>query len=75
MHWPWTVLGTGLGKDRCEPCVAVLGAEERVLWYSAQYRDWDLSNGTSPREVRPRRSPARSPELELKTVRPALGPG
>ena len=26
-------------------------AEERVLWYSAQYRDWDLSNGTTPREV------------------------
>ena len=26
-------------------------AEERVLWYSAQYRDWDLSNGTAPREV------------------------
>ena len=24
-----------------------------MLWYSAQYRDWDLSNGTAPREVRP----------------------
>ena len=23
-----------------------------MLWYSAQYRDWDLSNGTAPREVR-----------------------
>ena len=27
-----------------------------MLWYSAQYRDWDLSNGTAPREVRPERS-------------------
>lgn len=24
--------------------------EERVLWYSAEFRDWDLANGTTPKE-------------------------
>lgn len=27
------------------------GAEDRVLWYSAQYRDWDISNGSVAQEV------------------------
>lgn len=31
---------------------AVLHAEDRVLWYSAQYRDWDVTNGTLAQEVR-----------------------
>ncbi len=26
------------------------GEEARVLWYSNQFRDWDLTNGSSPRE-------------------------
>ena len=25
--------------------------EERLLWYSSEYRDWDLTNGTMPRDV------------------------
>ncbi len=26
-------------------------AEDRVLWYSAQYRDWDVTNGSVAQEV------------------------
>ena len=32
---------------------AVSSAEDRVLWYSAQYRDWDVTNGSVAQEVRP----------------------
>lgn len=27
--------------------------EDRVLWYSHQYGDWDIAKGTEPNEVRP----------------------
>ena len=29
----------------------VLPAEDRVLWYSAQYRDWDVTNGSIAQEA------------------------
>lgn len=29
----------------------MLPAEDRVLWYSAQYRDWDVTNGSIAQEV------------------------
>ncbi len=61
--------GAELGQDWCKRCVAMPCAEERVLWYSAQYRDWDLSNGTSPREV----CPWLYREPRSNSVRPALG--
>ena len=32
---------------------SVLPAEDRVLWYSAQYRDWDVTNGSIAQEVNP----------------------
>ena len=31
----------------------VLPAEDRVLWYSAQYRDWDVTNGSIAQEASP----------------------
>ncbi len=30
---------------------SILPAEDRVLWYSAQYRDWDVTNGSIAQEV------------------------
>ena len=30
---------------------SMLAAEDRVLWYSAQYRDWDVTNGSIAQEV------------------------
>lgn len=32
---------------------ALCSAEDRVLWYSAQYRDWDVTNGSVAQEVSP----------------------
>ena len=32
---------------------SMLAAEDRVLWYSAQYRDWDVTNGSIAQEVSP----------------------
>lgn len=31
------------------PCCV---AEDRLLWYSSRHKDWDVSNGTRPEEVR-----------------------
>ena len=35
------------------PHASVLPAEDRVLWYSAQYRDWDVTNGSIAQEASP----------------------
>lgn len=31
--------------------VMCVSAEDRVMWYSAQYRDWDVTNGSVAQEV------------------------
>ena len=30
---------------------SVYSAEDRVLWYSSQYRDWDVTNGSIAQEA------------------------
>lgn len=41
--------------------------EDRVLWYSQQFRDWDVGNGTFPQEVNPSQCTS-SENLRAKSI-------
>ena len=44
----------GFRHETADLKACTLAAEERVLWYSSEFRDWDIANGSIPREVCPR---------------------